>query len=87
MVPIARLGDTHACPRCGKTPNVIETGGSALIDGRRVARVGDKTSCGATIIEGSSLGTDNGKPVAYVGCKTSHGGVIVTGSPTHVIKP
>ena len=85
MLPIARLGDTHACPLHG--PNVIVEGGRATADGMPVARQGDKTACGATITQGSSMGKDDGKPVAYLGCTTSHGGVITTGSPTQKIMP
>ena len=57
------------------------------IDGRPVARIGDKTTCGAVITSGSSLSTDDGKPVAYLGCQTSVGGVIVSGSPNHKVAP
>ncbi|MGH1453239.1 MAG: PAAR domain-containing protein [Paracoccaceae bacterium] len=79
MLPVARLGDKHVCPWHG--PNAIVEGGSALIDGRPVARVGDKTACGAVITVGSSMASDDNKPVAYLGSATSHGGVIVQGSP------
>jgi uncharacterized Zn-binding protein involved in type VI secretion len=85
MIPIARLGDKHVCPIHG--PNVIVSGGRAMIDGRPVARQGDKTACGAVITMGSSSGTDDGKPIAYLGCTTSHGGAIVSGSPTHKTLP
>lgn len=79
MLPVARLGDKHVCPIHG--PNVIVSGGTALVDGRPVARVGDKTACGAVITLGSSMATDDGKPIAYLGSITSHGGAIVEGSP------
>lgn len=79
MLPIARIGDKHVCPICG--PNTIAQGGTAVIDGRPVARVGDKTACGAVILTGSSMCRDDGKPVAYIGSTTSHGGVIVEGAP------
>lgn len=85
MIPIARMGDKHVCPIHG--PNTIVSGGKAMIDGKPVARMGDKTACGATIIMGSSMSTDDGKPVAYLGCATSHGGAIVAGSPNHKILP
>ncbi|MFA7433331.1 MAG: PAAR domain-containing protein [Gemmobacter sp.] len=80
MHPVARLGDTHACPRHGT--NVITSGGKGTADGRPMARVGDTCACGGVIVEGSSVSTDLGRPVAYVGCKTSCGGTITTGSPT-----
>lgn len=85
MLPVARLGDKHVCPKCG--PNVIVQGGTGKVDGKPVARIGDKTACGASIIMGSSMGTDDGKPIAYVGCTTSHGGIIVSGSPTAKTMP
>ena len=85
MIPVARLGDKHVCPIHG--PNAITSGGKTLVDNKPVARMGDMTGCGATIIMGSSMATDGGKPVAYLGCTTSCGGVIVSASPTHKILP
>ena len=55
--------------------------------GRPVARVGDKTTCGAVIVQGSSMADDNGRAVAYIGAPTSHGGMIVEGSPTATTLP
>jgi len=52
-----------------------------------VARVGDKTACGATIVKGSSQSSDNGKAIAYMGSMTSHGGTIVEGSGAHKVIP
>ena len=85
MLPIARLGDTHVCPIHGS--NAIVEGGRAIVDGKPVARLGDKCACGATIVQGSAMGTDDGKPVAYLGCATSHGGIITTGSPLQKLTP
>lgn len=85
MLPIARIGDKHICPAHG--PNVIVEGGTAIINGRAVARVGDKTACGAVIIKGSSQSTDDGKPIAYLGSETSHKGKVVEGSMNHLVKP
>jgi uncharacterized Zn-binding protein involved in type VI secretion len=85
MLPVARLGDKHACPIHG--PNVIISGGKAMVDNMPVARVGDKTACGAVIMLGSSMGTDDGKPIAYLGSPTSHGGTIISGSPTAKTMP
>ena len=39
MKPVARVGDVHACPIHG--PNTVVQGGSAVIEGRKVARFGD----------------------------------------------
>ncbi len=85
MLPVARVGDTHACPKCRKCQ--IISGGSATIDGKQVARVGDKTSCGAVITAGSSMSSDDGRPIAYLGSPTSVGGSIVSGSPNHTVTP
>ena len=84
-LPVARLGDEHVCPIHGK--NIIVEGGIGKVDKRPVARMGDKTACGATIIMGSSMGSDDGKPIAYVGCTTSHGGLITSGSRTATTLP
>ncbi|BAQ71589.1 hypothetical protein NHU_04476 (plasmid) [Rhodovulum sulfidophilum] len=84
MPPIARVGDTHVCPVKGHGSNVIVSGGSALIDGRQVARVGDKCACGCVIVSGASQMTCDERPVAILGSKTSGGGTIVSGSPNHV---
>lgn len=85
MEPVARINDGHACPIHGS--NSITSGGRAKVDGRKVARVGDSTGCGAKIIEGSSQSKDEGQPIAYRGCATSHGGVITSGSSTAKVKP
>lgn len=82
---IARIGDVHVCPLHG--PNAIVSCGKALVGGLPVARMGDTTACGATILKGSTLCLDGGKPVAYVGSPTSHGGLITTGSPLHNCMP
>lgn len=79
MLPVARVGDKHVCPIHG--PNVIVSGGTGKVDGRPVARLGDKTACGALITTASSMATCDGKPVAYLGSLTNHGGTIVEGSP------
>lgn len=85
MLPVARLGDKHVCPIHG--PNAIVTGGTTTVDGRPIARVGDMTACGATIVKGSSASFELGQPVAHLGSVTSHGGAIVEGSPNHLTFP
>lgn len=50
-VRIARVGDKVACPMTGHGVCPIVTGDNGVIvDGRAVAREGDKTACGATLI-------------------------------------
>ena len=51
--PVARVGDVHVCPAHGT--NAIVTGaGTIMVNGRSVARVGDKTACGAEILTGAA---------------------------------
>jgi uncharacterized Zn-binding protein involved in type VI secretion len=85
MLPVARVTDVHSCPIHG--PNTIVKGGMCTADGLPIARVGDMTACGATIVTGSSTSSENGQPIAYLGSTTSHGGVITTGSPMHKVMP
>jgi uncharacterized Zn-binding protein involved in type VI secretion len=81
MKPIARLADLHSCPKKGSgTTPAVSVASDPEADGQRVATVGDKTGCGATIIQGSSPMDMDGRPITDVGCKTSHGGTIMTGS-------
>lgn len=82
MKVIARIGDKHICPRHG-TNSIIE-GGSSLIDGRAIARLGDKCACGGVIVEGDPAATCDGRPVSFFGAKTSCGGIIAecSGSAT-----
>ncbi len=52
-VPIARMGDACLCEKHG--PTTIVTGDPTLIiDGKAVARSGDTTACGATLIPGQT---------------------------------
>jgi len=85
MKPIARVGDTHSCPIHGD--NVIVSGGGAIINGRRIARIGDICACGAVIVEGSGYSTDGGRGVAHLGSMTSHGGTITSASRVALVKP
>lgn len=80
---VACVGDIHACPVHGT--NAIVEGGSATVDGRPVARVGDKCGCGCVIIEGASGVVCDGKPVARLGCKTTFGGVITACAGSAII--
>lgn len=56
-VGLARVGDKVSCPMCGD--NTIASGDATMIvDGRPVARHGDKTACGATLIAGQQMSVD-----------------------------
>ena len=87
MLPVARLTDKHMCPLCKIVTPIIEGSPNHTADNLPIARVGDKTACGATIVLGSSMATADNKPVAYLGSTTSHGGAIITGSPTSTVMP
>ncbi|MGH1450162.1 MAG: PAAR domain-containing protein [Pseudomonadaceae bacterium] len=81
MIPAARLGDMHQCPRSGHGPSpIISASSDTLINGMGAARVGDTCGCGAVITQGFPSILINGRPLAYMGGTTSHGGRIVGGS-------
>ncbi|MGH1331706.1 MAG: PAAR domain-containing protein [Paracoccaceae bacterium] len=84
MKPVARLGDTHACPIHGAN-SIISGSSISTCDGKPVATVGDKTSCGAVILTGSAAAMVDGKPTAHIGSQTSHGGLIITGSASQKV--
>lgn len=56
-IGIARMGDKVSCPRHS---GVTIVGGDAtmLVDGKPVARHGDKTSCGAVLIASQQSSVD-----------------------------
>lgn len=81
--PVARKGDT-----CDHGATIIEGSDTRFVDGKAVARVGDKVSCPIPghgvnpITTGSSDVFCDGKAVARVGSKTACGATIVKGSDT-----
>jgi uncharacterized Zn-binding protein involved in type VI secretion len=84
MLPVACVGDVHVCPLHG--PNVVAMGGSALQDGRPIARMGDPCACGCLIMEGNPSAILDGRPVAFLGAKTTLGGVITACLGTAMVK-
>jgi uncharacterized Zn-binding protein involved in type VI secretion len=64
-IPVARVGDLHACPQYnGDTPHAVKpiilTGcGSTrgFVKGRIMAIAFDKTGCGATLLPSQQLGS------------------------------
>ena len=84
MKPAARLTDTHTCPIHGPNP-IVGVSTPSTCDGLPIARVGDTTACGATILVGSAVCIVDNKPVAHIGSTTSCGGVITTGSPKMLV--
>jgi len=87
MLPVARVSDKHACPRCKCVTPIVQGSPQSKCDGLPVARVGDMAACGAKIVKGSSISTCDGRPVAYLGSTTSHGGTIISGSPQAKVQP
>lgn len=76
---VARLTDVHVCPVHGT--NAITSGSSTInVNALPLARVGDTTACGATIVTGVSNFWGQQKKTAHLGSKTSHGGTITTAS-------
>jgi uncharacterized Zn-binding protein involved in type VI secretion len=61
-------------------------GGTAILDGRPIARIGDSCACGCVIIEGAGNAVLDGRPVALLGAKTSLGGVITACAGTALAK-
>jgi uncharacterized Zn-binding protein involved in type VI secretion len=56
---VARMGDKVSCPLRGHGVNPIVGGDPTLIvDGKPVARNGDKTACGAVLIASGQATTD-----------------------------
>ena len=84
MKPAARLTDKHVCPIHG-TNAIVSVSTASTCDGLPLARVGDMTACGATILVGSPVTIVDNKPVAHIGSPTSHGGTIITGSPKMLV--
>jgi uncharacterized Zn-binding protein involved in type VI secretion len=49
-IPVATIGDKVTCPKCKGTHEIVQGGGNIRLMGRELAREGDKTSCGATLV-------------------------------------
>jgi len=78
MPPVVLVGHRHDCPLHGI--GIVETGSSQYtFNGKPVARVGDRISCGALIVSGAAYYQVEGKPVARQGDRSDHGGVLVEG--------
>ncbi len=58
-----RAGDGHICPKCRCWSTVIKSHDHVIFDGKPVAYVGDKLSCGATLLpQQSHVVGDSGSP-------------------------
>lgn len=60
-IGIARVGDKVTCPIKGHGTNPIVSGDPTfIVNGQPVARAGDTTACGATLIPGQFVTTTSG---------------------------
>ena len=58
-IAVARMGDKVSCPLPGHGSTPIISGDATMIvDGKPVARQGDKTACGATLIASQQATVD-----------------------------
>lgn len=76
----AKLGDQVACPCKGSPHRIVSAASATFVDGIPVARIGDRSSCGATIISGVDWYAVEGAPAAIHGSRTSCGGVVIAAS-------
>lgn len=56
---VARVTDILDCPIHGPNP-IVEGSGQHSVEGQKVARQGDHTACGASLISLAQFTTDNG---------------------------
>ncbi|WP_414648248.1 PAAR domain-containing protein [Dyella sp.] len=82
--PVVLVGHRHSCPFHGDGRVTTGTKGGMVRD-KLVACVGDRISCGATIISGSPGASLHGKPVARKGDTTDHGGTLEEGDSSCLV--
>lgn len=74
---IARVGDRVACSCKGGPHRIVSGSSTTMLQGIPVARVGDTSSCGASIVTGTGKFRIRGADVAVEGSQTSCGGAVV----------
>ncbi|EPC03199.1 hypothetical protein L861_23100 [Litchfieldella anticariensis FP35 = DSM 16096] len=79
---LAKVGDNVVCSCKGGPHSIISGASPATVDGTLIARVGDKSSCGAAITSGASGYLVDGAPAAIHGSTTSCGGYVAAASST-----
>ncbi|HET8791196.1 MAG TPA: PAAR domain-containing protein, partial [Modicisalibacter sp.] len=77
---LAKIGDKVVCKCKGGPHKIISGAGTVFVDDIPAARIGDMTSCGATITTGADWFEIEDSPAAINGSKTSCGGQVITGS-------
>ncbi|MFS8149086.1 PAAR domain-containing protein [Vreelandella titanicae] len=73
----AKLGDQVACPCNGGPHRIVSAASTTFVDGLPAARVGDRSSCGASIVSGLEWYPIEGAAAAIHGSETSCGGVVI----------
>jgi len=73
----AKLGDQVACSCKGGPHHIVSAASTTFVDGIPVARVGDRSSCGASIVSGLDWYPIEGASAAIHGSQTSCGGVVI----------
>ncbi len=76
----AKLGDQVACPCKGGPHRIVSAASTTFVDGVPAARVGDRSSCGASIVTGLDWYTIEGAAPAIHGSQTSCGGTVIAAS-------
>lgn len=85
MRAIVLVGHRHMCPEHGE--GVVVSGSTGMIiNGRAVAGVGDRISCGAVITSGASSFDLGDRQAARVGDRTSHGGELIEGDESFCLE-
>lgn len=74
---IAKLGDQVVCSCKGGPHRIVSGSPTTKLRGVPVARVGDKSSCGASIVTGTGKFKIRGAKAALDGSKTSCGGTVI----------
>lgn len=83
----AKVGDKVVCSCKGGPHTIVQGAKFNTLDGVPVARVGDKSSCGATITSGLSWFMVEGSPAAIDGSTTSCGGKVIASCSSHTGSP
>lgn len=84
---LAKVGDKVVCPCEGGPHRIVSGASTAKVDGIPVARIGDKSSCGAAITSGVSWYSVEGAPAAIHGSATTCGGCVEAASSLIISSP
>ena len=81
---LAKIGDKVVCTCNGGPHRIVSGASSVFVDDIPVARIGDMSSCGATITTGADWFEIEDSPAAINGSQTSCGGQVITGLPASI---